>query len=61
MRTWLFMLPFCYALSALVLWGGLDVGEHKWYRGRDGIKRLLLHSLILGAIFAAVVPYLPVW
>jgi len=61
MRTWQFMLPICCALSALVLWGELDVGEHKRYRGRDGIKRLLLHSLILGVIFATVVPYLPMW
>jgi hypothetical protein len=55
------MLPICSALSALVLWGGLDVGERKWYRGSDGLKRLLLHALILGAIFAAVAPYLPMW
>jgi len=61
MRSWLFMLPICCVLSALVLWGALDVGESKWYRGMDGIKRLLLHSLILGAIFAAVAPYLPMW
>jgi hypothetical protein len=55
------MVPICYALSALILWGALDIGERKRYRGRDGFKRLLLHSLILGAIFAAVVPYLPMW
>jgi hypothetical protein len=61
MRSWLFMLPICCVLSALVLWGALDVGESKWYRGRDGIKRLLLHSLILGAIFAAVARRLPTW
>ena len=61
MRSWLFMVPICYALSALILWGALDIGERKRYRGRDGFKRLLLHSLILGAIFAAVVPYLPMW
>jgi len=61
MRAWLFMLPTCSALSALLLWAVLDAGERKWYRGRDGIKRLLLHSFILGAIFAGVVPYLPIW
>jgi len=55
------MLPICYALSVLLLWGALDVGERKWYRGKDGIKRLLLHSLILGATFATVVSYLPMW
>lgn len=61
MHTWLFMLPICYALSALLLWGALDVGEQKRYRGSAGIKRLLLHSLILGAILATLAPYLPIW
>jgi len=61
MRTWLFMLPICSLLSALLLWGALDVGERKWYRGKAGIRRLVLHSVILGAIFAAAVPYLPIW
>jgi hypothetical protein len=61
MREWLFMLTICYAVSALLLWGGLDVGERKWYRGKDGIKRLLLHSFILGTILAAFGPYLPMW
>jgi hypothetical protein len=49
MRVWLFMPPTCSALSALLLWAVLDVGERKWYRGRDGIKRLLLHSLYFGS------------
>ena len=61
MRGWLYMLPLSYVLSALLLWGAVDVGERKWYRGKAGIKRLLLHSLILAAIFAAIVPYLPMW
>ncbi len=61
MRAWLFMLPICYVLSASVLWGALDAGEQKWYRGRGGLKRLLLHSLVLGAIFAAIVPRIPMW
>jgi hypothetical protein len=61
MRAWLFMLPICYAVSALLMWGALDVGERKWYRGGDRIKRLFLHSFILGAILAAVGPYLPTW
>ena len=49
MPAWLSMLPISYALSALMLWGVLDVGERKRYRGRDGIKRLLLHSLNFGS------------
>ena len=61
MRAFLLMLPICDALSAFLLWGVLDVGERKWYRGRDGIKRLLLHFLILGTILAVAGPYWPVW
>ena len=61
MCCWLFMVPMCCAASALFLWCELDVGEEKLYRGRAGIKRLLLHSLVLGAILAAVGPYLPMW
>ena len=55
------MLPFYWALSALLLWGDLDVGEQKWYRGVAGMKRLFFHSLILGPILASVAPYLPMW
>jgi hypothetical protein len=34
MRPWLFMLPICSTLSALLLWGVLDVGERK----RNGLQ-----------------------
>ena len=34
MRAWLFMLPICSTLSALLLWGVLGVGERK----RNGLQ-----------------------
>jgi len=61
MQEWLSIMAGCYAVSALILWGDLDVAERKWYRGKNGIKRLLLHSFILGTILALVGPHLPMW
>ena len=57
MCCWL-TLPVSCVMSALFLWGEFDVGDQKLYRGRVGILRLLLHSLIWGAILAVVGPYL---
>jgi hypothetical protein len=54
----LFMLLIYSAFSAVLLWGALDAGDVKWYRGNVGVKRLLLHSLILGAVLSALAPYL---
>ena len=61
MLRWLFMVPIYYGLIAILLWGGFDLAEHKWYRGRAGFRRLLLHSLILGSILAVFAPYIDKW
>lgn len=50
-----------------LLWYGLglfllhvtDVGEERRYRGRAGLRRLLLHGLLLLPIVAVVSIYVP--
>jgi len=40
------LLFFMYGTTVFALYG-LDVGEKRWYQGRAGMKRMLLHGLVL--------------
>jgi hypothetical protein len=55
---WSALILFWYGLCLFLLYVS-DVGEDRRYRGRAGLRRLLLHGLLLLPIAAVVSIYVP--